>query len=242
MFDSYKERLRLAENELAYNSGMQAENLCLTQLLKLFGDAFFMPLTTWSIAPSEVVHILNDILIHNRKSVIEFGSGFSTVCIAQLIKNNGLDCPFYSIENNRDWHASMKATLKRYELTEFVQLVLAEVDEVDDKYAKQANSKWYSVNTLNSALGTELFDLVIVDGPFGSISPYARYPAIPFLMEKRLADGFAIFLDDSNRPHEAQIIGDWGDMLKANVKNFERYAYITQHKGFDSEPFAFKKF
>jgi 16S rRNA G966 N2-methylase RsmD len=201
-----------------------------------------MPLTSWSIPPSEVIHILNDIIMHSRKSVIEFGSGFSTLCIAQLIKTNGLNCVFYSIESNREWLGTMQAMLEKYKLTDFVKMVLAEVEVVEDTYAKQKNSKWYSIRSLTNGLTSDVvFDLVIVDGPFGSISPYARYPAIPFLKEKHLAKNFAIFLDDTSRPHELQITEDWSKMLLAEARIFNRYAYISVQKGFDTEPFAFRK-
>src|SRR5690242_11048593 len=61
-------------------------------------NARYDTLTTFSMMPSTVVHILNDMVINDRKMIIEFGSGNSTIFIARLIHLLGSGIQFYSID------------------------------------------------------------------------------------------------------------------------------------------------
>src|SRR5690606_36365313 len=48
----------------------------------------YLPFSGSSLRPFCLNHILNDIVINNRKHIIEFGSGISTILIGRLIKKN----------------------------------------------------------------------------------------------------------------------------------------------------------
>ena len=71
------------------------------QISKLFSDNEFIPFTAWSLSPSILLHILNDIIINDRKSLIEFGSGASTFYIAKLLKNINSESKFISVNRFR---------------------------------------------------------------------------------------------------------------------------------------------
>ncbi|MFN2423915.1 MAG: class I SAM-dependent methyltransferase [Cryomorphaceae bacterium] len=238
MFDSLKNRLRKVEKRLDYLAEMQGENLASLQLQKLFGDGFFMPLTSWSISPAEVLHICNDIEVNNRRSIIEFGSGYSTLCMARMLQITGRDARLFSVESDASWFESMNDALKRNGLDEFVELIFAPVVDAPPEISMSEDGRWYDADILEKALkNVDSVDLVVVDGPFGSVSSHARYPAVPFLKSK-LADRFSIFLDDATRPHERKIAERWKDLIGADPKDFGRYMYFTNSKGFDSEPYG----
>lgn len=238
MFDSYKDRLRKIELHLDYLADMQRDNIAMTQLQKLFADGFFMPLTTWSIAPSEVLHICNDIEVNKRQSIIEFGAGFSTLCIAKVLEITGSKAHFYAVESDADWLASMQHNLQRHGLAERVVLVHAPVSEVSAAITLGGPQQWYSTAALDAALRTAPhFDLVVVDGPFGKIAPHARYPALPYL-QKCLAKQFAIFLDDATRQQEQEIARHWETLLGIAPTDHKRYLHFANTKGFDAEPFG----
>lgn len=59
---------------LQNSSRKEDENIALQLLDSLKPINTFLPATTWSLNPSTIVHILNDILINERKNIIEFGS------------------------------------------------------------------------------------------------------------------------------------------------------------------------
>jgi hypothetical protein len=51
-------------------------------------------------------------------------------------------------------------------------------------------------------------DMIVVDGPFGGLNPYARFPAGPELINY-LAPGGVVFLDDTNRKDEGDLPSLW---------------------------------
>ena len=81
------------------------------------------------------------------------------------------------------------------------------------------------------------FDLVVVDGPYGKTTPFARYSALPFLKNK-LADNFAVFLDDSSRIEEREIANEWLKLLQCKSVDKQRYTYFSSNTTFDVTPFG----
>lgn len=136
----------------------------------------------------------------------------------------------------------MNKMIALHGLSDIAQVIHADIADLPEKYAKQSNSKWYDTETILSAMPRdEKIDLVIVDGPFRFVSPFARYPAIPFIQEFGLSENYAVFLDDTHRKEEQEIAAAWGELLQAQVTKFKRYTHISKGIGFDSEPFANSK-
>lgn len=227
----FQESLRLLQRR-------QEDDMALSQLLKMFDNGIFIPLTGWSISPREVLHICNDIAINDRKSIVEFGSGFSTICIARLLKITGRRASFISVENNADWAAEFESILKKMELDSYVRIVQAPIGDLPAEFALRGQAKWYDVNVLSSVFsGLESVDQVIVDGPYGQTTPFARYSAVPFLKNK-LSGRYGIFLDDSQRKDESIIASEWSRILKGRSKSYTRYTYFTNDTAFDVTPFS----
>ena len=164
--------------------------------------------TTSSLRFHTLAVILNDIIINQRKSIIEFGSGISTLAIANLIKKNNLECNLISVEDNNEWFNYISSFLSRNDLQKNVKIIYAPLEK--NNLALE-NNLWYSMEAINKVLSDESkFSLVIIDGP-GAWQPklrLSRYPAVPFLLNS-LADEFSIFLDDTNRKGEKEIMDLW---------------------------------
>jgi|SRR5690606_36395938 len=209
-----------------------------TQLKQLFADtSFYLPLTTWSMSPSTIVHVLNDIVVNDRKNIIEFGSGASTFYIAKLLKSNKIKASFYSVESNVEWADKITKQLKLLGLTDYVTIIYAPIQSIDKSLALGEQKLWYDVAVLDTYFKTEnTIDLVLVDGPFGGLTPHARYSAVPYLNGK-LANTYSVFLDDINREDEGVILKEWKDILQcSNKKRFERYAVLSSQTNFFSKP------
>jgi 16S rRNA G966 N2-methylase RsmD len=231
-------KLGLIHHKSILNRNSHIDHMALTQLLKMFDNNIFIPLTGWSISPNEVLHVCNDIIINNRRNIIEFGSGFSTICIAQLLKINNIETKFYSIENNQDWANDLNKIIERMNLKNYVEIIVSQISPISKEYAKEGQEKWYDTSILSEALcHFNNVGLVLVDGPYGGSTPFARYSAIPFLKNK-LADNYAIFLDDSAREHEMKIAKDWKNLLNATTINYTRYTYLTNKLNFDIAPYG----
>jgi len=217
------------------------DNFSLLILLKMFESNTFLSLTSWSISPKEVLHICNDIVINNRKNIIEFGSVFSTICIAQLIKKEKLTINFISVESNEDWIKILSKKLVELDLLQYVKFIYAPITDKQPSFFMKNQSKCYDEEKLFNSLNNMNFDCIIVDGPPSMYSPYIRYTALPFLKDK-LSDDYSIFLDDFRRPIEKEILTEWKKILEFEFYDFDRYAYLTNRQKFETEPLTMHLF
>ena len=88
--------------------------------------------------------VLNDIVINNRKTVIEFGSGFSTVLTGRLLKKNGIDAKVFSVENSRGWMETVQKLLAAEGLTANTELVHAPLQPVT--WVQDNTLSWYATD------------------------------------------------------------------------------------------------
>jgi len=171
--------------------------------------------TTSSLRFHTLAVILNDIIINQRKSIIEFGSGVSTLAISNLIKKNNLKCSFVSIEDNKEWFDYINSFLSRNNLRNNVKIIYAPLESSD---LALGDNLWYSMQALNNGISKEpKFSLAIIDGP-AAWKPkirLSRYPAIPYLINF-LAEEYSIYLDDTNRKGEKEVFSLWHQ--KYNLK------------------------
>lgn len=97
----------------------------------------YLPWSTSAMKPSAIVKLINEVVINERKSVIEFGSGVSTVYIAAILKQKK-EGVLYSVEHDKNWIEVVRKIIDSEGLSEFVEFV----------YAPLQRSK-YSINELN---------------------------------------------------------------------------------------------
>ncbi len=165
-------------------------------------------ITTFSLTPYAIVFLLNELLINKRTSLIEFGSGLSTILLAQAIKGKKLDATLLSIENDAYWLDKIKAKVNKNGLSSIVQFVYAPVFPFPKL---GANNKWYDIALLEKAISTDSkFDMVLVDGPPAYLPQIelSRYNALPFV-RKYLTDQYSVFLDDAGRRGEQTVLSLW---------------------------------
>lgn len=115
--------------------------------------------------------------------VLELGSGKSTVLAASL------GCHVVALE-----HEVYYATKTR-------ELLIAYREEADVRWAPIVDG-WYDRTAL---IPGEVFDLVLVDGPLGSIG---REQALPFLLSF-LTPSAVLIVDDANRACERRMVVAW---------------------------------
>lgn len=166
-----------------------------------------VPFTGSSIRPFCLTHIINDITVNERKCIIEFGSGISTILIGRLILKNNLQVKFFTVEHDQRWVNTLNEILKRENLNEVVHVIHAPLSECDFSVE---NNTWYDSKILASHFERVEFDMAIIDGPpaWEVGKGEARYPALPFLFNKMMPD-CSIYLDDANRPGELAVIKKW---------------------------------
>jgi predicted O-methyltransferase YrrM len=185
------------------------EDIYCRQLLNnLFEGYDQLPITKSSMSFFAIAMILNDIHISNRETILEFGSGLSTILMARLINKNKLSCKIYSVEHDKNWFALLNTILKKENTIENVVSIYAPLTA--SKKSKN-NLEWYNEETiLNSLPENILFDLVIIDGPpaHERSKSLSRYPALPFVNNK-LKKSYSIYVDDASRNGEQEVINYW---------------------------------
>jgi len=216
----------------------QREGIYLQYLLNLLGKESFMASTNMSMSPVTIYHILNEIIINNRSRIIEFGSGNSTICIAALLSKLNLKAKFYSIDDDNNWLESIKQSLILNEVSgadiEFIHAPIKETTQFVSTLSPFFN--WYDTNILENKIGNEEFDLIIIDGPKGTLCPFSRFPAIPFLVN-HLANSYSLFLDDIDRMHENTILKEWSTILNQDISfKKQKYGGIFKNARYSSYP------
>lgn len=192
----------------------------------------FFPATRYALSPSALLAVLNDVAINDRRTILELGSGYSSVYIAALLKRRASDVGVViTVDAHEGWLSQVRACAQEAGCEGVMRTVHAPLAPFRD------GDEWYDLASIVDALGGSKIDLLLVDGPIasGGANPNARAPAIPALKD-HLAERCAIFLDDVHRPSHAKIAKRWGDYLGlAFTEHHARggFAYAARGGSFD---------
>lgn len=169
----------------------------------------FFPFSNYTISCFDLNEICKELALSKPQSLLEFGSGLSTLVIAKLFENN-LDFKIISIEHDLDWINFMNGIIVENGLTN-IEIIHSKL--IEAKY-EAFNGLWYDLDLEK----LPLFDVILVDGPPCNAKnrPYSRFFSINAIKSKLKSGGY-IYLDDADRPGEKKIIHDW--VNKELVKN-----------------------
>lgn len=164
-------------------------------------------LRNWAASPDLLIEIAKHSLKEKPSCIVECSSGASTIVLARCaqLSNTG---HVFSLENDADFAEITRGYLEDFGLSDWATVIVAPLEPVGTELA----SDWYSSSGYEEL---QDIDLLVIDGPPATKNELARYPAIPRLIE-RLTHNAAIYLDDTNRSGEQQIISKWlkDDRLK----------------------------
>ena len=155
----------------------------------------------WAVSPDFASIVVG--LIHDTKprTIVEAGSGVSTLIVGYTLKQEG-GGTIVSLEQDKLFADITCADVMRHGLGDLVSVRYAPLKRVTIGGRPWL---WYDMEALEDV---KSIDLVIVDGPPGNIQRFARYPALPLLID-RLSDGAVIVLDDFFRHSEREILARW---------------------------------
>lgn len=179
----------------------------------------FLPYTDSSLSFNSIRLIANDIMVHQRNSILEFGAGISSVILGALLDSIAPGLKMYSVDENEEWVRIMTSILKQEGINS-VQIIHSPL--LDNP--SSAYHGWYNPEKLKSII-TFKANLILVDGPsaWQKERTMMRQQTVPFLLENELLNknDFAIYLDDCNRPGEKEILNQWGNIfnLKPRILN-----------------------
>jgi predicted O-methyltransferase YrrM len=164
----------------------------------------------WTLPPATIDFIERVIQDRRPDVVLEFGSGVSTVCLAQFMRELHDDAKriyVLSVEEHEKYATATRGLLASLGLAENVVVIVA---PVKDQSLGGTRARCYalpSISGLQALLGNRRADLVVVDGPtLGSKG--SRFATV-IVARDLIAEGATILLDDARRDAELTIARQW---------------------------------
>ncbi|CAN5591255.1 hypothetical protein BH23CHL8_BH23CHL8_20180 [soil metagenome] len=155
----------------------------------------------WAASPDLLVELVRIIDRSRPLSVVELGSGVSTIVMAARLKAMGQG-RLVALEHEASYAEETRQNLALQGLDDVATVLDAPLADVR---VGEAEWRWYSLP--EEGLPSSI-ELLLVDGPPGDTGPLARYPALPQLAP-RLAPGATIVMDDADRPDEREAARRW---------------------------------
>lgn len=152
-----------------------------------------------TLFPRKAEYLMSEIEAAPPRRVLEVGSGSSTPVLAALAARHGFG--IVSLENHEGSARYVRAALQGSPGESSVELVVAGFRR--RHYPDGKGYWWYDIDLGRHGAP---FDLVIIDGPMGTL--VGRNGAIPEIFPF-LTACHRIYLDDANRAHEQACMDEW---------------------------------
>jgi hypothetical protein len=159
------------------------------------------PLGTWA-CEGDFGQLIAREMIAGAKSVVECGSGVTTLIVATYLRASGAG-RLYSLEHDPTYARQTARQLEASGLSAWVEIIVAPL--VKQSFGS-VSVEWYDPSAVANSLPPRI-DLLLVDGP-PSTSKLARWPAIEVLYD-RLITGTVVMLDDGRRRRERLAAFRW---------------------------------
>ncbi len=190
-----------------------AEAAAAAALQPLIAAGPYLPWGAGTMRVAGLVAVCNDVVLSDRRCVVEIGSGTSSVLLTRLLRERwpGGEHRHVAVEHDAAWARWVADQLAREGLADRTTVLHV---PLAPHPLGQAGLPWYDADLLDDGLGAALagepVDLLVVDGPPADTADkvLARYPALP-AMRPRLAHGATVVLDDVERPGEQEVLTRW---------------------------------
>lgn len=174
-------------------------------------------MSEWSISSDFAHEVLSEILEKKHGSVLDIGSGISTIIFGYGVKKNGTG-KVIAIEHTEEYFQKTKQLIIAHNLSKYCEVYHCPLV----KYTiKKETWLWYDISKVNFPND---INILSVDGPPGGTQYMARYPALP-LLRKHLKNDFTIFMDDAYRKDEIEVAKQWEQEFNLALKP------IKSHRG-----------
>lgn len=150
----------------------------------------------WAASP-DFLRIISEIILDRKpETILECGSGVSSVVVGYLLEKN--ECGrIFSLENKNNFYKKNNDLIARHSLSKHVSIVHAPLVE------RKVGDKSFECYNIKQIADIQLIDLLIIDGPAGN-----RYPVLPVLFNQ-LSDNVLIIIDDCKREKDGENVLRW---------------------------------
>ncbi|MFN1833688.1 class I SAM-dependent methyltransferase [Balneola sp. MJW-20] len=170
------------------------------------------PMVGWAAHPVLISNILEVIHEHDVKTVLELGSGSSTIITSYYLESLEGDRKLISLDHDGNFLEQTRNQVRLHELENIATVHHTPLVKYND-------FTWYDISDLELEKGS--VDLLVVDGPPMKTQTKARKPAL-YVLKEYLSDNAVIIMDDANREDESEIAREW-------VKDFPGYTLKHKH-------------
>lgn len=206
--------LRRLKGKLVMGGGKSldpvVESLAATQLGFLSED--YLPWSASAISRQVAVRLCNELAVNQRRFIVEFGPGISTLVMARWAETSRVPISILGVEESLEWLHYLQSRLEGMSLSfARVRLIHAPLRAATGSYPVPVR-RWYDLAV--DDLGPDPFDLVLVDGPSAYLrdNRFDRYPALS-AVRPLLSEDCVVVLDDSDRRGEAEVVRTWSREL-----------------------------
>ncbi len=166
----------------------------------------------WAIDAHFADVLLRTLVEARPRTVVECGSGSSTVLGAAFMRERG-EGHVFSLDHDPEFAEKTRQMLRDRGLDGWATVVAAPLEE---HASSERSMLWYGAGFDTSL--PESIDLLVVDGPPKHIGRESRYPAVPLLLP-RLSATATVLMDDGNRPDEVRIARRWADEMQGTLEH-----------------------
>lgn len=192
----------------------------------------------WAVSADLAFYLLGLIEKNDYDLILEFGSGTSTLLMAAALlqrmqgsalrKSHAIDgaAPrVVAFEHHRKYFEDTKEKLHQTGVSRLVDLNYAPLR--DYVTPEGEHFLYYSCEERIAELklrleGERARILLFVDGPPGKDGRWARYPALPIVLQHLAAHRLDVVLDDCNREDEREIVRRWEGLLVTRALAYEK--------------------
>lgn len=151
-------------------------------------------------SPDALLELVRTIDRTHASSVLELGSGVSTIVCARRLQQAGHG-RVVALEHTPQYAEATRAEIAAQGLGAFATVLDAPLRDVR---IGDVTWNWYELGT-----GVpDAVEVLFVDGPPKPTGTLARYPAMPLLRD-RLLPGASVLVDDGDRPDEQEMVRRW---------------------------------
>lgn len=197
------------------------------QLMRLVPMSLPMPRPgTWAASEDLLLWLAGDVLEHRPRTVVDLGSGQSSVWMAAAMRTAGYDGRVIGVDHDETYAQATRELARRQGVEDWLTVIHAPLRE---QVIEDRSVRWYDLDAL---AGIEGIDLLCIDGPPGQGTSHARWPALPALYA-RLSAKATVVLDDMIRRDEQEILEEWTGLypgFEVERLDFEKGAAIMRRK------------
>jgi len=192
--------------------------MILSQLCPTFPYKAFQ--NRWT-ATDSFLSLIADVCFENKpQTIIEAGSGISTVLCAACLREIGCG-KVISLEHDEQYAKRTANWIASNHLNDWADVYVTPLRHYD---INGNGYLWYDFEAATHRV--DVVDMFVVDGPPGRIHRLIRYPCLPLFADK-ITTKTIVIMDDAQRSDEQEIIRRWNNEFQLTIYTNNRDNHVS---------------